>query len=217
VFNQSETELTTAVTDALLGAVCLFEAVQLWITPSSAPWKRALWVSVFGLLSCGSWLGAVAHGLQWSDAARAAIWRPLYLSLGLAVAVMLVGAVYDWRGEMTARALLPWALGVGVLFFVATQLLSGAFVLFIVYEGVATCAALAIYATLLVAGGLPGSGAIGIGIALSLLAAAIQASDLSVRVVVRFDHNALFHLVQIAAVIALASGLRTGLRLGTAG
>jgi hypothetical protein len=217
VFNQSETELTTAATDALLGVICLVLAFQLWTTPTPASWKRALWISVFGLLSCGSWLGAVAHGLQWSAAARATIWRPLYLSLGLAVAVMLVGAVYDWRGELAARALLPWALGVGVLFFAATQLLSGAFVLFIFYEGVATCAALAIYATLIAAGGMPGSGAIGIGIALSLIAAAIQASDLSVRVVVRFDHNALFHVVQSAAVIALASGLRASLRLGTAG
>jgi hypothetical protein len=217
VFNQSETELTTAATDALLAAICLIAAFQLWTTPTPAALKRTLWVSVFGLLSCASWLGAVAHGWQWSEVARTTIWRPLYLSLGLAVALMLVGALYDWQGETVARAALPWALGVGVLFFAATQVLSGAFVLFIVYEGVAICAALAIYVAVVVSGGLPGSAAIGLGIALSVVAAAIQASNLSLRVVVRFDHNGLFHLVQIAGVIALASGLRTSLRLGSAG
>lgn len=217
MYNQSETELATAATDALLGAVCLGLAVQLLATPTADGWKRAVWVAVFGLLSCGSWLGAVAHGLQWSDPARGALWRPLYLSLGLAVALMFVGAIYDWRGAAAARSLLPWALGAGVLFFALTQLLGGAFVLFILYEGVATCVALIIYMSLVVAGTLPGAGAIAIGIGLSLIAAAIQASRLRVRIIVQFDHNALFHVVQIASVMVLASGLRTSLRLGSGG
>jgi hypothetical protein len=215
LFNQSETELTTAATDALLGAICLGIARQLAATPTAAGWKRAVWVAVFGLLSCGSWLGAVAHGLQWSDAARTAIWRPLYLSLGLAVALMLVGAVYDWRGAAAARGVLPWALAAGVMFFALTQTLGGAFVLFVVYEGVATCLALGIYISLVVSGAMPGAGAVAIGIGLSLIAAAIQASPLSVRVWVRFDHNGLFHIVQIAGVMVLASGLRTSLSQGT--
>jgi Family of unknown function (DUF6962) len=217
VFNRSETELTTAATDALLGLVCLAVAFQLAATPTPAAWKRALWVAVFGLLSCGSWLGALAHGLEWSDATRAALWRPLYLSLGLAVALLFVGAVHDWWGEAASRQLLPWALGAGVLFFALTQILGGAFVLFLVYEGAATGVALIIYAALVITGGMPGAGAIAAGIALSLLAAAVQASDLGVRVIVRFDHNALFHVVQIASIIVLASGLRTSLRLGAAG
>jgi hypothetical protein len=212
VFNRSQTELTTAATDALLGATCFAAALQLLATSTAAAWKQTLWMAVFGLLSCGSWLGAVAHGLQWTDAARARIWRPLYLSLGLAVALVFVGAVYDWRGEAAARGLLPLALGVGLLFFAVTQMFGGAFLLFVVYEGAATCVALVIYAALVVSGGMPGAGAITLGIGLSLIAAAIQASDLSVRVVVRFDHNGLFHLVQIAGVILLASGLRASLR-----
>jgi hypothetical protein len=217
VFTQSETELTTAATDALLGAVCLAVALQLMVTPTAAGWKRALWVTMFGLLSCGSWIGAIAHGMEWSDTARTALWRPLYLSLSLAVALMVVGAAYDRWGEATSRGLLPWALGAGTLFFALTQILSGAFVLFLVYEGGATCVALVIYAALAITGGMPGAGPITVGIALSLIAAAIQASDLSMRVVVRFDHNGLFHLVQIASVIVLASGLRASLRLGPGG
>ena len=209
MFNRSETELTTAATDALLGPVCLAAAFQLVATPTPAAWKRGLWVGVFGLLSCGSWLGALAHGLEWSDATRAALWRPLYLSLGLAVALMFVGAVHDWWGEAASRQLLPWALGAGVLFFALTQILGGAFVLFLVYEGAATGVALDHLRGTRHHRWMPGAGAIAAGIALSLLAAAVQASDLGVRVIVRFDHNALFHVVQIASVIVLASGLRT--------
>ena len=149
-----------------------------------------------------------------SEAARTTLWRPLYLSLGLAVALMLVGAVYDWRGEATARASLPWAAGAGVLFFALTQGLGGAFVLFIIYEGVATCVALIIYTALVISGGMPGAGAVAVGIALSLVAAAIQASSLSVRVVVGSITMRCSTWCRSPAVIVLASGLGRSLREG---
>jgi hypothetical protein len=50
------------------------------------------------------------------------------------------------------------------------------------------------------------------GVALSLAAAAVQVSPLSLRLGVRFDHNGLFHLIQIAGVVLLAAGVRQSLR-----
>jgi hypothetical protein len=52
---------------------------------------------------------------------------------------------------------------------------------------------------------------ISLGIGLSIVAAAVQASALSVRLIVPFDHNGLFHLVQLTGIAALANGLRRGL------
>ena len=72
-------------------------------------------------------------------------------------------------------------------------------------------AALAIYVFLSTTGRLAGSGMISLGIGLSIVAAAVQASALSIRLIVRFDHNGLFHLVQLIAIAALANGLRRGL------
>jgi hypothetical protein len=163
------------------------------------------------LTACGSLLGAVAHGVVLKDATVAALWRPLYLSLGLAVALVFVAAACDWWGEPTARMVLPWALGAGVLFVAATQLLGGAFALFIVYEGAATMAALAIYATLAARGGLAGAGPIAAGIFISLVAAVVQLSSLSLRVAVTFDHNGLFHLIQTVGVAIMAAGVRASL------
>ncbi len=211
VFVQSETELTTAATDAVLGILCLFLAVQLLATPAPAVWKRGVWVGVLGLMSCGSLLGAVAHGLEMTEATRALIWKPLYLALGLAVALVVVGAAHDWWGEAVARGLLPWALGVGLFFFIATQLLGGAFQLFIIYEAAATLAALFVYVTLAATAGMPGAPALALGIALSLVAAAVQVSSLTVWIGVRFDHNGVFHLIQMAGVIAIAIGVRASL------
>jgi hypothetical protein len=135
----------------------------------------------------------------------------LYLSLGLSVALFLVGGIYDWRGEAAARALLPWAVGIGVSFFVVTQLSSGSFLIFVVYEATAMLATLAMYVYLSTTGRLAGAGMMTVGIGLSIVASAVQASVLSVRLIVPFDHNGLFHLVQLTAIAALANGLRRGL------
>lgn len=209
--NPSATELTTAATDAALGVLCVALSLRLLTIRVKATWKRALWVWVLGLLGLASFLGTVAHGLDLSDSVRALLWLPLYFSLGLTVALFVVGGIYDWRGEATARALLPWALGIAVSFFLLTQLLGGAFLIFVAYEAAAMLAALAIYVCLGTAGRLAGAGMVTLGIGLSIVAAAVQASALSVRLIVPFDHNGLFHLVQLIATAALGSGLRRGL------
>lgn len=210
-FVESETERTTAATDAVLGLVCAVLAIQLLTTPAQAEFKRAVWLGVLGFLALGSFLGAIAHGLVLREDTRALIWKPLYLSLGLAVALVAVGAVLDGWGEPSARWLLPWAVGAGLLFFLITQRLGGAFILFIVYEGAAVILALAIYAMLAIRGGMPGAGAMAAGVALSLIAAVVQVSRVSVTIGVRFDHNGLFHLIQIAGVVLMAVGVRASL------
>lgn len=213
-FVPSETERSTAATDALLGLVSFALALVLITTPTSAVWKRNIWVGVLLLTSCGSMLGAVAHGIVLRDAVLTALWKPLYLSLGLAVALVFVGAACDWWGEPVAQRMLPWAMAVGLAFFAASQLLGGAFVLFIVYEGVATTAALAIYATLAIRGVLPGAGAIAAGIFISLIAAVVQVTSLRLRAGVTFDHNGLFHLIQTVGVAVMTAGVRTSLVRG---
>lgn len=210
-FIESETERTTAATDAVLGLVCVALAALLWSIPTQFEFKRAVWLAVLAVLACGSLLGAIAHGLVLPERTRAMLWKPLYLSLGLTVALVVVGAVLDGWGEPTARRVLPWAIGAALLFFLVTQWLGGAFILFIVYEGAAVLAALAIYATLALRGGMPGAGAMAAGVALSLIAAVVQVSRLSATIGVRFDHNGLFHLVQLAGVLLMAAGVRASL------
>jgi len=207
----SATELTTAATDAALGLLCFVILLQLVAIPVRATWKRAVWCWVFGLLGLASVLGAVVHGFQLSESVQAILWRPLYLSLGLTVALFLAGGIYDWLGEPAARALLPWAIGIGASFFALTQLLGGAFLIFVVYEALAMVATFAVYVFLSATGRLAGSGTIALGIALSIVAAAVQASAISLRLIVPFDHNGLFHLVQLPATAVLANGLRRGL------
>jgi hypothetical protein len=210
-FNPSETELTTAATDAALGLLCFAVLLRLAVIRVNTTWKRALWCWVFGLLGLASVLGAVVHGLKLSESVRAVLWQPLYLSLSLSVALVLIGGIYDWRGEVAARILLPWAVAIGASFFALTRLLGGAFLIFVVYEATLMVATLAMYVFLSTTGRLAGAGMITVGIGLSIVAAAVQATAFSVRLIVPFDHNGLFHLVQLTAIAALANGLRRGL------
>jgi uncharacterized protein DUF6962 len=213
-FAQSATELTTSATDALLGGVCVIVALRLGATETAATWKRALLAWIFGLFAFASFLGALAHGFVLSQPVRSAIWSPLYLSLGVAVALFVVAAVYDWRGEASARRLLPWAAAVGCAFYAFVQLAGGSFLIFVAFEAVALIAAFVAYTGFAVRGRLAGAGLIAAGIGFSLVAAAIQATSLSTRLVVPLDHNGLFHLLQTVAVLVLADGVRRNLAAG---
>ena len=213
------TELTTAATDAAMGLLALVLLIDLRRLRVRSPWQRGIWTQVFGLLCAGSVLGAVAHGVDLSPEVRGYLWWPLYLSLGLAVALFVVGAVGDWRSESAGQRLYPWALAAGTLFFAASQWLGGAFLIFVVYEGVAMVLALALYVAVALRGERWAWWA-SWGIALTLAAAAVQASPLRLTIGVPFDHNGLFHLVQMVATVLIARGVRAGLQVaapGTAG
>lgn len=209
--NPSLTELTTAATDAAMGVLSLLLLVDLRRLRVRSTWQRDVWSEVFGLLLAGSILGAVAHGFDLAPGTRAQLWLPLYLSLGLAVALFVVGAVGDWKGDAAGRRLFPWAAAAGVGFFAASQWLGGAFIIFVVYEGAAMLLALALYARVALRGDTWAWWTT-TGIGLTLAAAAVQASSLRLTFVVPFDHNGLFHLVQMVATLLIATGVRRGLR-----
>ena len=206
------TEITTSATDALLALECIVVCVVLRRSSAFDRWRIGIWCWVLGLLAFASALGAVAHGLEITPSLRVALWKPLNLSLGFLVGLFLVGAFFDSHGELFARRLLPWSLGLGAIFFALTQFLSGGFTLFVLYEAAAMLAALVIYTFLTATHRLKGAGVLAIAILLNLAAAGIQASRLSLTIWVPFDHNGLFHLVQMVAIATLGVGLTMGMR-----
>jgi hypothetical protein len=211
-FNPSITELTTAATDAAIALVAAGSVFLLNRYRAGHRRRVQIWTWVFGLLAAASVLGALAHGLDLTDTIRSWLWRPLYLSLGLIVAMFVVAAVYDFRGEPAARRTLLPMLLLAIGFFAITQVGSVTFRLFIAYEATAMLVALGIYLQLARTSRLEGAGIIATGILLNLVAAAIQASGtVTVTVVVPFDHNGVFHLVQIVALVVLTRGLARGM------
>jgi len=159
-------------------------------------------------------LGAIAHGLRLPAATRELLWQPLYLALGITMALFVVGAVRDWRGKAAARRVLGPMLAVAVVFYFVTRLTRGSFLAFVIYEAAALGFSLAVYLGL--AGqSRAGAALMAAALAVSLAAGAVQAADLGVvRLVWDFDHNGVFHLVQLVGLGLLVAGLR--LRLAAA-
>jgi len=178
-------------------------------------WKTNLWLGLFGLLAVAAVLGTIAHGFKMSAQTNNLFWQPLFLSLGLVVALFVVAVVYDAWGQAAARRALPVMLVIGVVFYGITRLFPGTFLVFIVYESAAMLFALVVYGWLTRRGQLPGVGLMTVGIFITIIAAAVQATEtLHVTVVWPFDFNGLYHLIQMAGLLALLAGLRADLLAG---
>ncbi|MBT8462455.1 MAG: hypothetical protein KJO44_07995 [Gemmatimonadetes bacterium] len=206
--NSVPTELTTAATDAMLAVLALVCIRWLAARRAADPPKVTVWILVLALLAMASALGAVAHGLELSSDAIYLLWQPLFLSLGLVVALFVVAAAYDGLGPETARRLLIPALVVGASFYLVTLLFPGTFLVFVLYEAAAMLVALALYLRLAAPTGESWAWLMVLGIGLNIVAAAIQATGtVRLDIGVPLDHNGIFHLVQMVAIVVLVAGV----------
>ncbi len=209
------TEQTTAVTDAILGLLSLGITLYFYqFRRGRDPLKVNIWVWAFGLLAFASIVGAAAHGLKLPPAVYVFLWQPINLALGLTIAFFVVGVVYDLWGQLAAKRAMPFLLGAGLIFYGLTVLFTGTFLVFIAYEALAMLFALGGYAWLAARNRLAGAGLMALGVLITIIAAAVQASG-AVRftLIWPFDFNGAFHLIQMVGVFFLAAGLRTALLL----
>ncbi|HEX9036987.1 MAG TPA: hypothetical protein VF808_08365 [Ktedonobacterales bacterium] len=204
-------ELATAITDAILGLLALLCALGLLAAAKRDPWKARMWAVVFGLLAVASALGVAQHGLQTSLNTHNLVIHARDLALAFTIALFVDGAWLDRWGARGARRILPFLAVVALIFFGITFAFPTTFLPFILYEAVAMLFALGLYISLAVAR-QPGAGLITAGIVVTILAAVAQVSSLAIDVIWRFDHNSIFHFIQMAGALLLYSGLRVSLR-----
>lgn len=207
------TEQTTAVTDLMLAVWAAGCAVYLHRIGARARWKTNLWIALLALLAAAAALGAIVHGFQMGPALRTLLWQPIKLFLGLLVALFIVAATYDIRGEAAARRAMPAMVLVGVGFFAITLIWPGRFLVFIIYETLAMLIALAGYTWLAGRGRLRGAWLMTGGILTTIAAAGVQAGRLlAFTFIWPFDHNGVYHLIQMAGIVFIVAGLRKDLR-----
>jgi hypothetical protein len=203
--HSSRFEQTTALTDLALGLLASYPVMKL--APVTG-FKSQIWMWAFALLAFASFIGVIAHGITMSQKANDGFWKPLNLSLGLALGLFVVGAVFDLSGEVTARAALPFMLALGVVFFLVTIIFPGTFLTFIVYEGIATIFALGVYVFLFYTNALPNAGWMALGVLVTIIAAVVQAAGQTGKSMLwYFDNNGMFHLIQMAGLLMLFLGL----------
>lgn len=212
---ENPTEQTTAVTDIILAAVAFSGVVFLrsFFLNTDTLWKINIWTAAIGLIGLAAILGAAAHGLVLSQSRHHRIWMLLNMSLGLAVSLFVVGVVYDLWGFEMSRTALPIMLAVGLGFYLTTLIYPGIFIIFIIYEAIALIFALAAYVLLALRQELPGAWLMASGILVSIIAAGIQArKSIAISVIWQFDHNGVYHIVQILGLLLLIIGLRWSVR-----
>ena len=203
------TEQTTALTDAILAVVAIVAGACLLRVNHPESWKITLWAWAFGLLALAAILGTISHGFKLTPNIQTLLWRPLFLALGLLVALLMVGAVYDVWGLAAAQQMLPVMLIIGILFFCTTLIWPDTFVGFIIYGAVAMSFVLASYTWLALTGGLDGAWFIAAGILVTIIAIGVQAGEsVSFTLIWQFDHNGVYHLIQMVGVLLLVAGLR---------
>jgi hypothetical protein len=201
-----EAELTTAATDALLTVVVVAGIMWLHRVVPASP-RRSLWTRGLSLFALAGALGAFVHGFDLEPGTRQLLWQPLYLTLGSALAFFSAGAIGDWRGDAAARRSLPALLALVIAFYLLTRLSGGKFLVFVIFEALALFFALAVYARLAFLH-KRGAGLVLTGLVLSLAGGALQASTLTAHAIWEFNHNGLYHLVQLVGVVFLLAGLR---------
>lgn len=203
-----ETEQTTAATDVLLGLVALVCAWHLKRNQANPGFRLFVWLSAFYLLTLSAMLGAIAHGLVISPGLMSALWHLIYLSLGLCIALFVVGCIHDIWSEADARRALPIMLAVAFGFYLMTIFWPDNFFIFILYEAAALMFALGGYVLVFYRTRRGWALLMLAGIAVTIAAAVIQANhDILITLVWQLDHNGVFHLVQVAGVLLLAGGL----------
>lgn len=207
-FTGSTTERTTAWTDILVMITAAAAIAFLKWSGFSEPWKTNIWSAAFGLIALAALLGACAHGIICTQTVHGRIWQILNLCLGLAVSLFVVGVVYDLIGISAARRMLPVMALCGLAFFFITWRYPDTFFIFIVYEACALLFALGAYCWLTLQGNCPGAPWMATGVLISLVAAVVQAiPSIKINIIWPFDHNGVFHLIQIVGLILLLRGI----------
>jgi len=182
------------LTDYALAGVTVWLAVLLLKNKSSS---CRFWTLAFTALALGAFLGGTYHGFQISWA-----WKPTVLAVGVASFGMLAGSTYTTTSGNMRRALLA-AAALKLVFYEAWMLGHDDFI-FVVAD--TASAMLAVAALHLLALDNPATRWILGGVAVSLIAAGVQAGKLALHE--HFNHNDLYHVVQIAAMALYYAGAK---------
>ena len=200
------TEPMTMMTDYVMGALAFVLAMRL-VGDATAGRQLSgrLWAAALVMTAVAAFLGGTYHGfIQWMPGAYGrAMWKATLLATGIGSACLLAAAVTAATAGALQRALVAVVV-VKLLVYVWTIATKDQFALVIADYGTALLA-VALAAWFIRPSGLtPAAWWITGGVAVAVLAGAIQRAHLAPHV--HFNHNDLFHVVQMASLYLLYRG-----------
>lgn len=197
-------EPMTALTDWILAVIALVCAARLRVDPPQRSVAR--WRMAFVAMAAGSIAGGLSHALllSASQTLLGVLWKVTTLSLGAAIFFMLAATASSRLVSQRAR-LLTGLAALQLVIYTVWMLGHDAFVWVIVnYASAMLCVAVVHAVTY---GRAPVAARwILTGIGIAALGAAAQALRISPHR--HFNHNDLFHVIQMASVLVLYRGAR---------
>lgn len=187
-------EPMTLLTDYALGGVTAWLAALLFRN-SQLQNSRKFWALAFAALALGALLGGTWHGFVQSNL----LWKATLLSVGVASFGMVAGSACAALPKMQRQMLIVLA-AMKLALFSAWMLFHDEFIFVVVDTGVAFAVVALLHLWKL-------NGWILAGVAVSVVAALAQASGFALHQ--HFNHNDLYHVIQIAAMALLYRGART--------
>lgn len=188
-------EPTTTLTDLVLALVCAWSAARL-VADSQFDSARWWWAIAFALTGAGAVAGAATHGLaRLPVAIRAALWRVVLISMGAMGLAMVFAALRIASADDLSP--LRWGGGVAMLVYVVAVVWRVEYRWAVVAYG----SAMLMVAVIFVARWADQHAAPWVlgGIAISAVAAIVQ--QRRVRWHRHFNHNDLYHVLQLAALV----------------
>ena len=181
-------EPATVITDYLLGIVAAWVSIRLF---KSAQRPQRFWALAFAALAAGAFLGGTWHGFAKSEF----LWKATVLSVGVASFGMVAGSA----SAVMKTLLLPILAALKLVAYAGWMLFHDEFI----YVVIDTGSALLIVAALHL---WKWNGFMLAGVAVSVLAGLVQASGFALHA--HFNHNDLYHVIQIAGVVLLYQGAK---------
>src|SRR2546423_8335564 len=178
----------TLATDYALALITGALGLRL-IAQSAGESSRRFWALAFLALALAAALGGTYHGF-----AVQALWKPTLLAIGIASFAMVVGSATATTSGALRKALLAAAV-VKLVVYSAWMLAHDDYIWVVADSGIALAVVALLHA---VRWRSPEARWILCGVALSLAAAAVQASGFALHP--NFNHNDLYHVVQAAAM-----------------
>ena len=187
-------EPVTLLTDYALAGVSGFLGCFLLKNPARS---ARFWAVAFIALALGAALGGTYHGFRIEP-----LWKPTLFAVGIASFGMLAGSLYATTAGKVRRALLAVPV-LKLILFLIWMTRHDEFVFVVLDTASAMFAVAALHLFRLAS---PASRWILGGVALSLLAAGVQAGKVALHE--HFNHNDLYHVLQIGAMLLYYAGVK---------
>jgi hypothetical protein len=184
-------EPMTLLTDYLLGAVAWWLG---WKLSKSSQRSQRWWAYAFGALALGAFLGGTWHGFVRSQV----LWTQTVIAVGFASFAMLVATAFAMLSGAVRKVLITLA-ALKLMIYTVWMLRHDEFIYVVMDTGISFAAVAALHLWRF-------NRWIVAGVAVSVAAALVQASGFSLHR--HFNHNDLYHVIQIAAMVLLYRGAR---------